>query len=255
VKAISRLTRVIAFWHDGAHGRRARLALQKVGAGRIDGASRGRRDRCALSGAREGAVRRVFLAGGGAGIALMIALVMAGGLSFKREVDYVECERFAVPSATVRIQSSPVGPAWGHPRFLELSSYGPPYDLLILGTLDGPDAARAPGAPGSSATGAAPDSLEITDLTVEADGAAVLSLPRVVVPVESLEVRAGGGKRSAKGFVFTARAFTSATPARLRVAGTLAAPARGRDQVVRFAHVFEARRSRRLALGHWTWNF
>lgn len=209
-------------------------------------------------------MRRVFLAGGAVGIALMIALVIAGGLSFKREVDYVECERFAIPSATVRIQSSPVGPAWGNSRFLELSSYGPPYDLLIIGTLGTPGtlvppgppgAPAAPGAHGAGADGPAPDWFEITDLVVEADGAAVLSLPRVVVPVEAMEVHAASGKRSARSFVFRARAFTSATPARLRVAGTLAALAAGREKGQRFAHVFEARRTRRVALGRWTWSF
>ena len=200
-------------------------------------------------------MRRVFLAGGAVGIALMIALVMAGGLSFKREVDYVECERFAVPTATVHIQSSPVGPAWGNPSFLELSSYGPPYDLLIMGTLEPPRPPGGPEAADAHGGGGAPDSFEITDLVVEADGAAVLSLPRVVVPLEAMKVHAAGVERSAKGFVFRARAFTSATPARLRVAGTLAALAAGREQGQRFAHVFEARRTRRLALGRWTWSF
>jgi hypothetical protein len=164
----------------------------------------------------------------------------------------------------VRIQSSPVGPAWGNPSFLELSSYGPPYDLLIVGTLGAPGttpagaaaaAAGAAGARGAAGDGPAPDWLEITDLVVEADGAAVLSLPRVVVPVEAAEVPAAGGKRSARSYVFRARAFTSATPARLRVAGTLAALAAGREKGQRFAHVFEARRTRRVALGRWTWSF
>jgi len=190
-----------------------------------------------------GAVKRVFLAGGAVGIALMIALVAAGGLSYKREVDYVECERFAVPSTIVRIESSPIGPAWGHPRFIEVSSYGPPYDLSITGTLE---------------AAAIPDSYEITDLIVEADGTALLSLPRVPVRVQSLPVDAGGGsKRSVKGFLYSVPAFTSATPARLRVAGTLPplSPAAGRDQGQRFAHVFEARHTRRLTLGRWSWTF
>ena len=77
----------------------------------------------------------------------------------------------------------------------------------------------------------------------------------MVVPVENREVRTAGGKHPGKGFVFTARAFTSATPARLRVAGTLAALVPGHPHGQRFTHVFEARRTRRLALGHWTWNF
>jgi hypothetical protein len=197
-------------------------------------------------------VKRVFLAGGAAGIALMVALVIAGGLSFKREVDYVECERFAVPSAIVRVQSSPVGPTWGHPRFVELSIYGPPYDLLIEGTFapGGADGTAA----AADAAGALPDALAITDLIVEADGAVVLSLHQVSVEVEGGAPLAapGGGKRSLKHFKYRAPAFTSATPARLRVAGTLA-PARDKSQ--RFAHVFEAHRIRRLALGPWTWTF
>jgi hypothetical protein len=198
---------------------------------------------------------RVFLAGGAVGIALMIALVAAGGLSVKREVDYVECERFAVPSAIVRIESSPIGPAWGHPRFIEVSSYGPPYDLSITGTLE---AAAGAGAPDGAGAGAIPDTYQITDLIVEADGAALLSLPRVPVRVQSVPVDTGGGsQRSVKGFVYSVPAFTSATPARLRVAGTLPslAPAAGRDQGQRFAHVFEARHTRRLTLGRWTWSF
>jgi hypothetical protein len=181
----------------------------------------------------------------------MIALVVAGGLSLKREVDYVECERFAVPSANVRIESSPVGPVWGNPRFLELSSSGPPYDLLISGTLEGAD---APGVAGAGSDATIPEALEITDLIVEADGAAVLSLPHVVVRVKPVEVHAAGGKRPSARFEYRAPAFTSATPARLRVAGTLS-PTAAHDRGQRFAHVFEARRTRRLALGPWTWSF
>src|SRR5207237_7623049 len=99
---------------------------------------------------------------------------------------------------------------------------------------------------------------EITDLIVEADGAALLSLPRVPVRIQSVSVDTGaGGKRSVRGFLYTMPAFTSATPARLRVAGTLPplAPAADHDQGQRFAHVFEARHTRRLTLGRWTWSF
>jgi hypothetical protein len=183
---------------------------------------------------------RVFLAGTAVGIALMVGLIFVGGLSYKREVDYVECERFAVPLARVAIQSAAMGPAWGNPSVLEIARYGPPYDLLIHGTLNDGDAATA---------------FEITDLTVEADGAAVMSLPRVVVPVEEMVVHAGGKARDAKGFMFSARAFTAAMPGRLRVAGTLSRLAPTRDNGQRFAHVFEARRTRRLALGRWSWTF
>jgi hypothetical protein len=185
-------------------------------------------------------MKGVFFAGGAVGLALVIGLALAGGISFKREIDYVECERFAHPLASVQIQSSPRGAAWGNPRIVELASYGPPYDLLIIGTL--PEGNLA-------------DSFEITDLIVEADGASVVSLPRVVVPVEDVLVRASGEKKQSKGFLFTARAFTSATPARLRVAGTLIPLSATREKGQRFTHVFEARRTRRLALGRWTWLF
>ena len=167
----------------------------------------------------------------------MGALIFAGGLSYKRAVDYVECERFAAPRAKVSIQSSPLGPTWGNPSFFEIARYGPPYDLLVHGTL--------PDSDGSTA-------LELTDLTVEADGAPVLSLPRVVVPVEAAGVAAANATRA---FMFSARAFTAATPARLRVTGTLSRLEPTRDKGERFTHVFGAHSTRHLALGRWSWLF
>jgi hypothetical protein len=183
-------------------------------------------------------IRRVFLAGGAVGISLVIALVLAGGLSFKREIDYVECERFAVPMATVRIQSSPNASAWGNPAFLGFASYGPPYDLLVIGTLPAGTDAR---------------SFELTDLVVEADGTTELSLPRVAVDVEDLVVHQGGVQRTARGFFYRARAVTSATPTRLRVTGTLTSIAPMRSKPQHFTHVFEARRTRHVTLGRWSW--
>ena len=180
---------------------------------------------------------RVFLAGVALGIALMGGLVVAGGLSYKREVDYVECERFAAPRAEVSIQSAQLGPTWGNPSFFEIGRYGPPYDLLVHGTLSAGDDSTA---------------LEITDLTVEADGAPVLSLPRVVVPIE---IARAGAANGAAAFAFSARAFTTATPARLRVTGTLSRLEPTRDKGERFTHVFSAHSTRHLALGRWSWAF
>ena len=185
-------------------------------------------------------MRRVFLAGIAVGIALMVGLIVAGGVSYKRAVDYVECERFAVPQARVEIRSSPVGPAWGHPRFLEIARYGPPYDLVIQGTLADGDIATA---------------VEISALTVEADGSAVLSQPPFVVPVQEMIVREGGKTRAARGYKYSADAFTTATPARLRVAATLSRLTPARDNGQHFTHVFEARHTRRLTLGRWSWTF
>jgi hypothetical protein len=184
-------------------------------------------------------MRRVFLAGGAVGVLLVVGLALAGGLSFRREIDYVECERFSIPFASVLIQSSPVGIGWGNPAFLGFSSYGPPYDLFIVGTLP---------------EGVAADSFALTDLVVEADGAREVSVPRAVVEVEDMVVRQNGAKRPGRGFLYTARAVTSATPARLRVAGTLTPIAPAGAKAQRFAHVFEARRTRRLMLGPWSWN-
>ncbi len=185
-------------------------------------------------------IRRVFLAGGAVGVSLVIALVLAGGLTFKREIDYVECERFAVPFATVHIQSSPKGAGWGNPAFLAFASYGPPYDLLIYGTL--------PEGDGSTA-------FRLRDLVVEADGATEVKLPPVDVAVEDLVVRQDGVRRPARGFLYRQRAITSATPTRLRVSATLAeiAPLAGKPQ--HFTHVFEARHASRLTLGRWSWSF
>ena len=166
--------------------------------------------------------------------------MIAGGLTFKREIDYVECERFAVPFASVHIQNSPKGAGWGNPAFLAYSSYGPPYDLLMYGTLADGDAAT---------------SFELTDLVVEADGAPQVKVPPVDVAVEDLMVRQDGVRRPARGFLFRQRAITSATPTRLRVTGTLTevAPVPGKPQ--RFTYVFEAHRASRLTLGRWSWSF
>jgi hypothetical protein len=184
-------------------------------------------------------VRRVFLSGGAVGISLVIALVLAGGLSFKREIDYVECERFAIPLATVRIQSSPTGKAVGNPAFLGFVSYGPPYDLLVIGTVPEGDAAQ---------------SFELTDLIVEADGTTEMSVPRVAVDVEDLVVHQGGVRRTARGFFYRAHAVTSATPTRLRVTGTLTPIAPVRSKPQHFSYAFEARRTRRVTLGRWSWS-
>ena len=185
-------------------------------------------------------IRRVFLAGGAVGVSLVIALVIAGGLSFKREIHYVECERFAVPFASVHIQNSPKGSGWGTPAFLAYSSYGPPYDLLMYGTLADDDAAT---------------SFQLSDLVVEADGAPEVKLPPVDVAVEDLLVRQDGVRRPARGFLYRQRAITSATPTRLRVTGKLTeiAPIAGKPQ--HFTYVFEAHRASRLTLGRWSWSF
>jgi hypothetical protein len=185
-------------------------------------------------------IRRVFLAGGAVGISLVIALVVAGGLTFKREIDYVECERFAVPFATVHIQNSPKGSGWGNPAFLAFSSYGPPYDLLMYGTM----------ADGDGAT-----SFRLSNLVVEADGATEVMLPPVDVDVEDLLVRQDGVRRPARGFLYRRRAITSATPTRLRVTGTLTevGPVAGKPE--HFTYVFEARHASRLTLGRWSWSF
>jgi hypothetical protein len=185
-------------------------------------------------------IRRVFLAGGAVGVSLVIALVLVGGLTFKREIDYVECERFAVPFATVHVQSSPKGSGWGNRAFLANSSYGPPYDLLMYGTLPDGDAAT---------------SFQLSELAVEADGAADVKLPPVAVGVEDLFVRQDGVRRPARGFLYRQRAISSATPSRLRVTGTLTeiAPFAGKPQ--HFTHLFEAHRASRLTLGRWSWSF
>jgi hypothetical protein len=187
-------------------------------------------------------MRGVFLAGALVGIGLMVGLAAAGGVGYSREVDYVECERFAVPLAEVSIRPSRLGSIWGNAGFLEFAHYGPPYDLRIQGTLDDGDNATA---------------FEITDLTVEADGVPVLSLPRVVVPVEEVRAVPTGGDhpRIARGYMFPARAFTAATPRRLRVAGTLSRLGPTRDKGLRFSHDFEARRTHHLVLGRWSWTF
>lgn len=185
-------------------------------------------------------IRRVFLAGGAVGISLVIALVVAGGLTFKREIDYVECERFAVPFATVHIQNSPKGSGWGNPAFLAFSSYGPPYDLLMYGTLADGDGATA---------------FRLSNLVVEADGATEVKLPPVDVEVEDLMVRQEGVRRPARGFLYRRRAITSATPTRLRVTGTLTevGPVAGNPE--HFTYVFEAHHASRLTLGRWSWSF
>lgn len=185
-------------------------------------------------------IRRVFLAGGLVGVSLVIALVLMGGVSFKREIDYVECERFAVPFASVHIRSSPKGSGWGNPAFLAYASYGPPYDLLMYGTLPDGDAAT---------------SFQLGELVVEADGATEVKLPPVDIAVEDLFVRQDGVRRPARGFLYRQRAITSATPSRLRVTGTLTELAPIASKPQHFTHVFEAHHVSRLTLGRRSWSF
>ena len=184
-------------------------------------------------------MKRVFLAGGALVVAMIIALPLAGGLNFKRETDYFESERFAAPFTSVRIQSSRTGTGRGHPSFVEFSIFGPPYDLLITGTLTDGDLASA---------------LELTDLTVETDGAAVLSLPRLIVPVEDVVVHQGGETKATRGFVFVSPSFTAGTPARIRVSGMVKAVSPRAAKASFFAHVFEVRHTRVLGLGRWSWS-
>lgn len=184
-------------------------------------------------------MRRVFLAGGALGLAIVVAVPIAGGLSYKKETSYVESDRVSAPFTAVYIQSSPTGTGWGNPDFLGFSAYGPPFDLLITGTL--PD--------GESAS-----SLELTNLTVETDGAAVMSRPRALIPIENVIVLKGGNRSPARRFTFVSPRVTSDTPTRIRVSGTVKSASSSAPQGSFFAHVFEVRRTRVLALGRWTWN-
>ena len=185
-------------------------------------------------------MKRVFLAGGAVGVALVVALPVAGGLNFKRETDYVESERFPAPLTIVHIQSSRTGTGWGHPHFLGFSVFGPPYDLRIDGALPDGDPASA---------------LEVTNLTVESDGAAVLSRPHLVIPIETVVSDQGAARRAIRGFVFTSPGIALGTPSRIRVSGMVKAVSSRASDASFFAHVFEVRRTRVLALGPWAWSF
>jgi hypothetical protein len=184
-------------------------------------------------------MKRVFLAGGAVGIAIVVALPVAGGLNFKRETDYFESERFPAPLTTVHIQSSQTGTGWGHPNFLGFSVFGPPYDLLISGTLPDGDPTSA---------------LEVTNLTVESDGAAVLSRPHLVIPIETVVVHQGDARRATRGFVFMSPGVALGTPSRIRVSGMVKPVTSRAVDASFFAHVFEVRRTRVLALGKWSWS-
>ena len=234
---------MVAWGGDGSGKEPAAGADAIIGIGERESQARTTRDYAAQLLRRYGngpTIRRVFLAGGAVGVSLVIALVLIGGLTFKREIEYVECERFAAPFATVHVQSSPKGSGWGNRALSRLRQL-----RAAVRFADVRDATRRRRRDVIPAERAGRRSRR-------RDGAQAAAGRRWR---PYFFVRQDGVRRPARGFLYRQRAIIAVTLSRLRVTGTLTEIASTAGKPQHFTHVFEAHHASRLTLGRWSWAF
>lgn len=183
-------------------------------------------------------MKRLLLIGTALCILVALGILAADGLSYKVETEYVETEPEAAAPVSVHLQNTRIS-GWGSPSFVSSSTYGPPFDLWITGSL--PERTSV-------------ESVELANLLVEVDGARLVTVPHADLRLEEVSELHGSSATPSKEFSFESRSFTSTTPPLLRVSGTvvLIAPA-GREEHS-FRRVFHVRRERVLSLGDWTWS-
>jgi len=166
-----------------------------------------------------------------------MALFVAGGLSYQRELGYVDPGFTFDELLSINIQNTRLG-GWGNPDFLGFSSYGPPFDLFISGSLP---------------THTTFTSVELVNLVVTAEGRLLLSVPRAVLQLEDQRVIRGGVESQAKGFGYSSHSFASLTPPSITVSGTMVFTPSAGSQPFAFKKVFIFNLVRRVSLGSRTW--
>jgi hypothetical protein len=172
-------------------------------------------------------------------IGIPIALLALGGLSYQREVEYVE----VVPANVANEVSNPEVSIHstrltrvGSTDFLAFFVDGPPFELQIVGTA--PDQRAA-------------TSCQLVSLSVRTDDATLLSVSNKDLP---LNVKVQHGQQpSVKGCFFSAPSFLSGTPQRLHVQGTLSFPSSAGADTVTFKRAFELHASKRIVVGSSAW--
>lgn len=184
-------------------------------------------------------VKRLLLIATALCLLLALGILAEDGLTYKVETEYVETEPAVAAPVSVLIQNRRIS-GWGSPSFVSSSTYGPPFDLWITGSL--PDQTHL-------------ESAELTNVLVEADGARLVSVPHVTLRLEEVSELHGSSVSAtpSKELSFESRSFLSATPPLVSVSGTviLISPA-GREEHP-FRRVFHARHERVLSLGDWKW--
>jgi hypothetical protein len=183
-------------------------------------------------------VRRLLIASLCFFLLLCIVLLTMGGLNYRSEVEYVDPSRSLVELPSINVQN--VRLAEWDAVLARSSTYGPPFDLYIAGTL--PDSASA-------------SSVELTDLVIEAPSQHLLSIPTDRAPVQDTLTISGGVKRRTKGFLFSHLAYSADTPAQITVAGKSTILFSEGSETREFRKLFYLNRVRRVSLGTYAWNF
>ena len=166
-------------------------------------------------------------------------IVFMDGLSFRRELEYRDPDLALGQAISVNIQNVRQS-GWGG-SLLEGSAYGPPFDLVLFGTLPQGTAVR---------------SVLLKNLQVTApDGATLLSAPSATLPLADGDTLRAGVSTPNRTYSYEALAFTAATPSSITVSLELlfqtdAAP----ERVVVTKH-YHLRRIRRISLGGHDWHF
>ena len=134
-------------------------------------------------------------------IIIVASLAAMDGLSIRHEVEYLDPLSATDDALVVNIQNVRQS-GWGG-SLIESSSFGPPFDLYVVGILP----------PDSSAT-----SVELRALYVtSAEGETLLAVPSVSRPVGDGETYQAGGVTPNRTYAYQAQAFTSETPSSLTV--------------------------------------
>jgi len=184
-------------------------------------------------------MKRLLIALGVVAVTLGGALAFMDGLSLRHELEYRDPHLTLGEPLSVSVQNVRQS-GWGG-ALLESSTYGPPFDLYVFGTLP----------PDTPATSVALSGLRVTS----DDGTTLLTVPFAPLPLADGETLRAGVTSANRTYSYEARAFTSATPPSITVSLELvfATSAEPRHQAI--TKQFHLNRIRRLSLGSHDWHF
>ena len=170
-------------------------------------------------------------------VALIVGLRVLGGIGIVQETELVGEPEALKGLPTVHIQNT-ANSQWGSLEVLGVSSFGPPYELFISGTLplDTPVTR-----------------VQLQGVRIDVDGVLVKSLGREEVTLSDISVNRLESKTLAKGFTFSTNAATDIALKTIRVSGELVLDSATGNKRIAFNHLFTRRARTNLHIGSRRW--
>lgn len=174
----------------------------------------------------------------GSVVLVVFGLLVAGGIRYQVEVEFTPDSNTGETLPDVHIQNTRVA-GWGNLDILGFSSYGPPFDVFVSGSI--PQTANA-------------TSASVIDMRIEADGKQIFFGERADLDFGESVVSTINFRKKAKGFGFSPVASLPNIPLKFRIFGQLVLRSSNGDEVLPFERSFSLHSTRRFSIGTWSWH-